>query len=435
MAFSARTVLSARGNARRLASKGFRGRIVKNSLNSYSHQRRLLQGAVTRQYHKTVTTNAVPEFENDDILRGRERVAGTVLGEAVYDAKTKRKSKDNQIDPDLHKNYFVTAIKSNATIRQAVEFMVDRQVGSLMIVDEENKVKGIVTEHDIVFRLLNYDQDEDDRDLDAAQEQRIDSIATSNLVCAKMGGSLMMGFDIMNRHGFRHLPIVSDKVQSDNAGEHELCVSGVDTDISQFLHIISIKGLLARFYKDITGLGFAVFECEEDLERTKQFEEHLSSLHQFPLVKHILQEKVTRTGGRSTVLNTDTTDECTVADVIPEMKRLNGASLAVLSSAEIGEEEDPKLVGIVTERDILREVLHKGLNPEDVLVADIMTEGTPERPLRTVNSKTSLLTCIREMKLYDVRHLPVTNKAGDKIMAMLSAKDVVSAICNMKYSS
>mmetsp|Transcript_836 Transcript_836/g.1093 ORF Transcript_836/g.1093 Transcript_836/m.1093 type:complete len:499 (-) Transcript_836:101-1597(-) len=414
----------------------------------------LLQQINCRSYHGTPRLlKAVSEAEvpvggiEEDVQRGREKVLGTVLGEVVYDAKQKRKKIDNpnELNTDLHKNYFVTAIKGNAIVRETIKFMVDRQVGSLMILDQDNKVQGLVTEHDIVFKYFQ-DQDQDQDENENENESKstdvndlpIESIMTTDVICSKMGASLFTGLEIMNQHGFRHLPIVSDKVKNNNESESAaLTVLGNNTSISDYLHIISVKGLLSRFYKDITGLGLAPIENVEERERTEVYEVNLSSLQNFPIVKQMLQQKVKASGGRSTVLNTDIVDQVTVADVIPEMKRSNGASLAVLSSAESGSDENshPTLVGIVTERDILHGVLYQGKIPEDVLVEEIMTKATEENPLKFVTSRTSLLTCIRLIATNDIRHLPVTDKSGKRILGMLSAKDIVRAVCDMRIDS
>jgi len=84
----------------------------------------------------------------------------------------------------------------------------------------------------------------------------------------------------------------------------------------------------------------------------------------------------------------------TVAEAVAEMNRNRVGSVLVL--------DGPRLVGIFTERDVLRRVVGAGLDPKRALVAEVMTAE--------VLSITPELTIEEAMKIFTekrCRHLPV----------------------------
>jgi CBS domain-containing protein len=99
-----------------------------------------------------------------------------------------------------------------------------------------------------------------------------------------------------------------------------------------------------------------------------------------------------------------------VADAIALMRRENIGCLLVCEGA--------RLVGIFTERDLLRRVLAREL-PLTVAVSECMT---PE-PV-TVSPTAPISTAVRLMEEGGYRHLPVVNEAGRPV-GVLSAKRIV----------
>jgi CBS domain-containing protein len=81
--------------------------------------------------------------------------------------------------------------------------------------------------------------------------------------------------------------------------------------------------------------------------------------------------------------------------------------------------EDAKLVGIISERDIVARVVAKGLDPSNVPVADVMT-----RDVHTVTESVSVRRALEMMAQGRYRHLPVANASG-QIIGMLSIRDLV----------
>ncbi len=74
--------------------------------------------------------------------------------------------------------------------------------------------------------------------------------------------------------------------------------------------------------------------------------------------------------------------------------------------------------GMVTERDMMREIVARAADPSKVSVSDIMSA-----PLHTVEASTSIVDAARKMDEKNLRRLVVTE--GDKITGIVSQTDLV----------
>eukprot|EP00510_Aplanochytrium_minuta_P009771 CAMPEP_0184075630 /NCGR_PEP_ID=MMETSP0957-20130417/71234_1 /TAXON_ID=627963 /ORGANISM="Aplanochytrium sp, Strain PBS07" /LENGTH=160 /DNA_ID=CAMNT_0026378093 /DNA_START=168 /DNA_END=650 /DNA_ORIENTATION=+ len=85
-----------------------------------------------------------------------------------------------------------------------------------------------------------------------------------------------------------------------------------------------------------------------------------------------------------------------------------------------------KVVGIVTERDYLRKVVHEGRTSMDTKVGEISTMGNK---LICASPTDSLQDCVDIMAIKDIRHLPVSQSDGE-VVGLLSIKDIARAFSN-----
>lgn len=87
--------------------------------------------------------------------------------------------------------------------------------------------------------------------------------------------------------------------------------------------------------------------------------------------------------------------------------------------------EGSRVVGIFSERDIMKRVVAKNLNPGTTKIESVMTKelivAHPEETLEDVE---------RKMKVAGIRHLPVIS--DDKLVGMLSLRDLLQAGINEK---
>lgn len=114
-----------------------------------------------------------------------------------------------------------------------------------------------------------------------------------------------------------------------------------------------------------------------------------------------------------------------VSSVAQEMVQRSIGSMLVCDNMN---DDRKRFLGIITERDFLRKVLGKNLQPAEVKVKDIMT---PRKVLSVVTLDHTLYECLHVFEKGDFRHLPVVAARGDlgpedeDVLAVLSQRDLV----------
>ncbi len=84
--------------------------------------------------------------------------------------------------------------------------------------------------------------------------------------------------------------------------------------------------------------------------------------------------------------------------------------------------DNDRVVGIFSERDLLRRVIAQEKNPLHVNVDEVMTE----KPA-TVNADTHVKDCVQLIKDRGIRHLPVEDNDG-KLVGIISTRDFLQFI-------
>lgn len=105
--------------------------------------------------------------------------------------------------------------------------------------------------------------------------------------------------------------------------------------------------------------------------------------------------------------------EATVQEALEIMASKRISSLPVTRGTD--------LVGILSERDYIRQSVPRRVAPWEVLVKDIMTEK-----VICVTSDTPIRKCMELMSQHRFRHLPVVD--GTKLVGMLSISDIVRSL-------
>lgn len=90
----------------------------------------------------------------------------------------------------------------DTSVQEAVAAMSERNFGSVVIVDSADKVIGMVTERDIMKRLVNQGKD--------AKKTKLSDIMTSEVRVAKEDDDLRDWLRLMSNERFRRLPIVDN---------------------------------------------------------------------------------------------------------------------------------------------------------------------------------------------------------------------------------
>ena len=112
------------------------------------------------------------------------------------------------------------------------------------------------------------------------------------------------------------------------------------------------------------------------------------------------------------------TRDMSVAEVARRMREAHVGDVVVVEGQRAGTQP----IGIVTDRDIVLEVVAPGLDPAFVKVADLAFE-----PLVTVKGDTGYVDTVRTMADRGVRRLPVVDAAGD-LIGIVALDDLLAVI-------
>lgn len=93
-------------------------------------------------------------------------------------------------------------VHPDTTISRAVEKMVDRNIGALIIVDDAGKPLGLFTERDALKALVRSGMNPD--------RLKVTDIMTVDLVVIKPEDDLNTAMSLMNKLKIRHLPVVEN---------------------------------------------------------------------------------------------------------------------------------------------------------------------------------------------------------------------------------
>jgi CBS-domain-containing membrane protein len=94
------------------------------------------------------------------------------------------------------------AFGTETPISEIALALKDKKIGAVPIVDEDNKLLGIVSERDIVSKLV---VEAKDADLTTAKE-----IMTSKIITAKLNDDINYTIDVMKNNNIRHMPVLDE---------------------------------------------------------------------------------------------------------------------------------------------------------------------------------------------------------------------------------
>lgn len=94
-------------------------------------------------------------------------------------------------------------LRPHDVVPTAVKTMSDKNIGSVVIVDDVMQVKGIVTERDLMRRLLNESLD--------PKTTQLSAIMTKEVRTASANDEVIDWLRLMSNERFRHLPIVDEQ--------------------------------------------------------------------------------------------------------------------------------------------------------------------------------------------------------------------------------
>jgi CBS domain-containing protein len=110
--------------------------------------------------------------------------------------------------------------------------------------------------------------------------------------------------------------------------------------------------------------------------------------------------------------------DATVSDAVRMMAAHNVGIVIVM--------EDARPVGVFSERDVVRRVVDRGLDPAQTPVRDVMT-----RDIITAEADEDYQVAMRRMDQANIRHLLVVS--GSRLLSMISIRDLIRVDMDDKH--
>lgn len=91
-------------------------------------------------------------------------------------------------------------IQGSDSLEKAIKMMQEYKIGSALVIDEKVNLLGIITERDLLMKVMGKGVDLSDQ---------VSSYMTANPKTVAANESLIVALSLMSREGFRHLPVVN----------------------------------------------------------------------------------------------------------------------------------------------------------------------------------------------------------------------------------
>ena len=97
----------------------------------------------------------------------------------------------------------VVTIAEDTSVFAAMRVFSANRIGSLIVVDKEENILGIIGARDVLMATLNH--------LEDIKTTKVDKIMTTNLIVARKNDDLDYVRAVMTKNRVRHLPIIDNK--------------------------------------------------------------------------------------------------------------------------------------------------------------------------------------------------------------------------------
>lgn len=155
------------------------------------------------------------------------------------------KIKDN---PNFQAKSKPVTFQAHDKVIQAIEVMCAKNIGSIVIVNSDQTIAGIVTERDMLIRVLGKKIN--------TETTPLSDIMSSNVSVATENDDLVDWMQIMSNERFRHLPIVNEHGKLLSLMSQGDFVAFTNPDLYEKVKQ-NLKGRLGRYFPVLLVL-FAV---------------------------------------------------------------------------------------------------------------------------------------------------------------------------------
>ncbi len=152
----------------------------------------------------------------------------------------------------------VVTILPSKRICEACVLMRDNSIGSLVVVDSNRQLVGMITERDIICKVVSMG-------LDVSQTQVCEAMTTEVLTCTAQT-TIQQAKDMMAQHCVRHLPIMDGQNVVGMVSSRDILLKQLSDTRAVIHQQLNILHDLERSHPGITSLkkdemGRVVIQC------------------------------------------------------------------------------------------------------------------------------------------------------------------------------
>ncbi|RPJ65515.1 MAG: CBS domain-containing protein [Acidobacteria bacterium] len=96
----------------------------------------------------------------------------------------------------------VYSVRPDASVYEALTLMAERNVGAVLVMDEQGRLAGILSERDYARKVVLKGQ--------TSRDTPVRNIMTEAVLCVPAGTSIESCMAVMTERRIRHLPIIGD---------------------------------------------------------------------------------------------------------------------------------------------------------------------------------------------------------------------------------
>ena len=97
----------------------------------------------------------------------------------------------------------IYSVSPQSTVRQALELMADKNIGALLVL-EENQLVGMFSERDYARKVVLKGK--------SSVETLVREIMTTEVICIKVSQTFTECMQTMTDHHIRHLPVMNEQI-------------------------------------------------------------------------------------------------------------------------------------------------------------------------------------------------------------------------------
>ena len=95
----------------------------------------------------------------------------------------------------------VVTVSGDTSIKEAIQTLYHKHIGSIVVIDKEGKCEGIFTERDAIRVVAT----------EVTLSTPLKEVMTTNLRTVEEGATFAQAKNIMRSHSIRHLPVIDEQ--------------------------------------------------------------------------------------------------------------------------------------------------------------------------------------------------------------------------------